>query len=84
MNDNILLWIGVIAFAVLLFGVLFSRRLKAIFSINRFHIETEQDAGKDNTLVKNIKSGSDLDIQSPKDRNIHIEDVEKSNVKIRK
>lgn len=79
-----MLWIGIAAFAVLLFGVLFNKKLKAIFSLNRFHIETEQDAKKDETCIKQIKNKSDIDVESPKDRNIKIEDVENSNVKIRK
>ena len=84
--DNTYLWLGIGAFIVIIIGILSSKRLKAMLSKDGFVIETDKSDGleKDTTSVKKIKSKSDIYVESPDNRNIDVEDVESSKVRIKK
>jgi len=84
--DDLYLWLGIAICIVIVIGILFSKRLKATLSSKGFGIETDQSlkTEKDRTSVKNIKNKSDINLESPENRNIEVEDIENSKVKIKK
>jgi CBS domain containing-hemolysin-like protein len=79
--DNLQLWIigGLLVIAL---GLLFSGKFKAIFTKGKLKLEASQREDKDQTSVKHIKNNSDVEIGSPKGRNISVEEVDNSKVKI--
>jgi hypothetical protein len=79
-------FIGIAALVVIAVGIIISNKLKATLSSRGISIETKkkEPTEKDRTSVKNVRSKSDVDLESPKNRNIQVEDIEQSNIKIKK
>ena len=68
---------------VIALGLLFSGKFSAIFTKNRLKISASQRENKEQTVIKNIVK-SEIDVASPKGRNIAIEEINDSKIKITK
>ncbi|GAB6140848.1 hypothetical protein JCM14076_15770 [Methylosoma difficile] len=80
--DNTQLWfIG--GFIVIVVGLLISGKFSAIFTKDKLKITASQRENKDQTAIKNIKK-SNIDVASPKGRNITIEEIDDSKIKIKR
>ncbi len=84
-TNNIYLWLGGGALIVIIIGILSSKRLKAKLSKNGLNIETDKSEiiEKEQTSVKKVSNHSEIDIESPDNRDISVEDIESSIVNIK-
>ncbi|MFM8333181.1 MAG: hypothetical protein ACKN9T_15970 [Candidatus Methylumidiphilus sp.] len=81
MNDTQLWLIG--GFILIMLGLLVSGKFSAIFTNNKLKITASQRENKDQTAIKNIKK-SNIDVESPKGRDITLEEIDGSKIKIKR
>ena len=82
-RDNAQFWL-IGGFIVIALGLLFSGKFSAIFTKGRLKVEASQRENKEQTSIKNIKNKSSVDVESPKGRDITIEEIDDSKVKIKR
>lgn len=68
-------------FILLALGLLISGKFSAIFTKNKLKITASQRENKEQTVIKNIVK-SEIDVESPKGRDIAIEEINDSKIKI--
>jgi hypothetical protein len=85
--ENNQLWLMLGAFAVFMvvavWGITRSDRFRASLK-NWFTLDSGKHHAKDSTVVEKIRNDSEIDLTSVKERDIHVSDVDKSKVTIRK
>lgn len=78
--DNMQIWLFG-GFIVIALALLFSGKFSAIFTKNKLKITASQRENKEQTAIKNIVK-SEIDVASPKGRDIAIEEINDSKIKI--
>lgn len=81
--DNAQLWL-IGGFIVMVLGLLISGKFSAIFTKGKLKIAASQRENKEQTSIKNIKNKSNIDVESPKGRDITIEEIDDSKIKIKR
>ena len=70
--NEIYLYLGLGALLVIIVAVIISKNTKAKLSKRGFEIETKE--GKDNVIIKDIKSESDVDVNTKQGQNLNIQE----------
>lgn len=83
--DNIYLWLGLAALAVIIIALFVSDKVKAMFSIDGFSIATVKNKNpeKEKTSIEKVRNESDISIESQSNRDVSIKDIDKSKIKIK-
>ena len=81
--ENIELYLGLAALLVIAIIGINSKSFRARLTKGGLNISGDNQE-KDKVLVEKVKDKSDIDVESRKNQNIHISEIEKSKVKIKK
>lgn len=82
--NEIYLYIGIGALIIIAIGIMTSKKFKGKLTKKGLSVESDNSTSKDETKIKKIRNQSDLDVESPENRNIDIRDVDNSKIKIKK
>lgn len=69
---------------VLAIGIIISRKFKGNLSKDGISVEVDNSTDKDKTSVKDVKNKSSVDVETTKGRNVEIEGIDSSEIKIKK
>lgn len=69
--------------AVLILGIIMSKKFKGKLTSKGIEVESGNEE-KTKTDIKRVKNKSELDIDSPENRDINIEDIDDSKISINK
>ena len=81
---QVYLYVGIAAVLAIIIGIILNKKkFRASLSKDGFNLESD-NSQKTITNVENIKNQSEIDLDSPENRDIHIKDVDNSKINIKK
>lgn len=81
-KSELYLVLGIGALVVITIGLIMSKKFRGKLTKDGLEVESTNNSTK--TKVENVKNQSEIDLESPENRNIEIKDIDNSTIKIKK